>query len=644
MASFVPAAAFAQESIDLTPPSANNPFDTDHTVTAQTHNLGVCAEVPGNLDPAGDDTEGSPCTTDSDCGGEADDFCDYAGVVVGFQVTGVNSKDTNTVTQPDPSGVVTFTYHDDNGVGVDTIQACADVRGPDGGESTSECLGEVGDDSSDIGSDPVTKNWIPTVVVSPPGAFNKTGGTHTVVATLNGAQGHCAEGPGVCSGNPTIICKADSTCASAGAGTCTGIADPDNDGDTGLCTTDSQCDGGTEDFCSFSGYLVGIKTVGASVNAADSGFKTTDALGQVSFTYTGTNAGADFIRACADLANDTDLSVGDCISDADSGGGDQGAFDDVASTTARKVWSDQFATLTPLVEFNPIGVQHTLTATLNGFPNICSNAHTTTCTGDGDCPGAVVGSCGQTGYTVFFAAIGTCVGGNNGGATCTSNGNCDSGVCSGGANVGELGSSTTTAGVATKSYTSTVETQDKLQACVDADPPGVVDDGSFIECFRDAGGENDIPTNTVIKNWFANFVTGGGGVNVGAGAKKKNLQNSGNVGRAGQAGVQGDWQSVSQIGTKTVACHFNTFTSLVFSGPATTSPPSTHNTATFTTGPGKCNDGVIRTETVTIVDAGEGKKAPRDTLNVVSSDAALFGTGGTLPLATGNYQVHNITP
>ncbi len=153
----------------------------------------------------------------------------------------------------------------------------------------------------------------------------------------------------------------------------------------------------------------------------------------------------------------------------------------------------------------------------------------------------------------------------------------------------------------------------------------------------------EVPTNTVIKNWFANYVTGGGGVNVGSGSSKKNLQNSGIVGKAGLAGIQGDWQSVSQISGKTVACHFNTFTSLAFSGPATVSPPSTHNTATFTTGPGKCNDGSNTFLTVTIVDNGEGKKAPPDTINVTSNNP-FFATGGTKNLATGNYQVHNITP
>jgi hypothetical protein len=59
-------------------------------------------------------------------------------------------------------------------------------------------------------------------------------------------------------------------------------------------------------------------------------------------------------------------------------------------------------------------------------------------------------------------------------------------------------------------------------------------------------------------------------------------------------------RSMSLIAGKTVACHFNTFTSLAFSGPAATSPPSTHDTATFTTGPSK---------SMTAVDANNPEQA-----------------------------------
>jgi hypothetical protein len=65
--------------------------------------------------------------------------------------------------------------------------------------------------------------------------------------------------------------------------------------------------------------------------------------------------------------------------------------------------------------------------------------------------------------------------------------------------------------------------------------------------------------------------------------------------------------------------------------------------AMFMTGPGKCNDGTSNTLTVTILDNVEGSKNPPDTISVVSTDFR-FSTGGTLPLMTGNYQVHDIIP
>jgi len=583
-----------------------NPFNSSHTVVGQLR--GVCAEVPP--DTSDNDGEGASCLVDSDCTDFAvDEFCDLsgvavAGVPVGFRILGTNQQDLSSTT--DGSGQASITYADANGPGTDTIQACADTDTP---ETLTACLtdNEPGDD---IPSNTLTKDWVPTVVLSPPGAFNPLGGSHTVTATLNGVTG-------VCTGlTPTV------------------------------CTSDAACSAGNT--CDFSGHVVGIRvTSGPNTGGpgTDTGLVLTNSKGQVTMTYTdAAGAGTDFIQACADLPNDNDLTVTHCLAEAATGGGDS-PFDDIESAVSRKVWGAQVATLTPASAFNPIGVQHVLTTTLtSGFANICSDG-TKTCTTNTDC--TLPATCGQAGYPVFFAVVGTCTGGNNGGATCTSNADCNSNVCSGGPNLGQIGSSTTTnsSGVATTSYTSAVEGQDTIQACVDADTSDgtLPDDLSFIECLNDSGTELEVPTNTVIKNWFANFVTGGGGVNVGSGAKKKNLHGSGIVGKAGLAGIQGDWEAVSQLGTKTVSCHFNTFTSLAFSGPPATSPPSSHNTAMFTTGPGKCNDGTSPILTVTIMDLGEGNKVPRDTLKIVSTDSR-FDTGGTLTLVTGNYQVHSIGP
>jgi hypothetical protein len=362
-------------------------------------------------------------------------------------------------------------------------------------------------------------------------------------------------------------------------------------------------------------------------------------------TYSDTLAGTDTIQACADF-DVADADVDACLIDAAAGGGDS-PFDDIASNVGQKTWSAVNVALTPLLAFNPIGAPHVVTATGAGISKRCAAAQGFgECTSDAQCSN-VVGSCTLAGYPVFFAVTGNCVGGNNGGAICTNNLQCNSNVCSGGPNLGQETTGVTNAsGAATGTFTSALEGQDRIQACLDGDPSafGIDDEigGGFIMCINDLN-EGDIPSNTVVKNWFANFVTGGGGVNVGSGAKKKNLQNSGIVGKAGLAGIQGDWQAVSQISGKTVACHFNTFTSIAFSGGPATSPPSTHSVATFTTGPGKCNDGSNTSLVVTITDLGEGKKVPRDTISVTSNNPS-FATGGTLPLVTGNYQVHSITP
>ena len=81
-------------SISLTPTDATNPVGTDHTVTAHV-------------------TDGSGAA--------------LVGQLVAFSVTGINAGATGTCVPvtcaTDPSGNVTFTYHDTNGAGDDTIKA-----------------------------------------------------------------------------------------------------------------------------------------------------------------------------------------------------------------------------------------------------------------------------------------------------------------------------------------------------------------------------------------------------------------------------------------------------------------------------------------------------------------------------------------
>jgi hypothetical protein len=607
---------------------SNNPFDSSHTVvaavsgvTGHCSDLGLCSgdgttscrsdaecvfngACTGVVDP---EPAGGTCAADADC--DAGDFCSFSGFPVGITVTaGPNvGAGNDTFTNTDVLGQVSFTYKDLGGVGTDTLEGCLDTGADEPGDdaTVTDCIASSG--FEDFASNTLTKNWQPTVTLTPSGAFNLTGTTHTLTATVNGAA-RCVGGT-----IPGTSCLHDSDCT--GGGTCTDK----------------------------SGILVGFDVVSGPNSPLESTFLSTDSNGQATFTYSDAGgAGTDAIQACADLFNDGDGDVSACLTDAAAGGGDS-PFDDIASNQAIKKWGTINATLTPPVAFNAIGEPHTVTATVVGLTEHCSNNFATTCTLDAQC-GA--GTCNLAGYPVFFAVVGTCTGGNNGGATCTANAQCDSNVCTGGPNLGDLTSGTTDAsGSASSTYTSLVAGKDTIQACVDGDPSGfgLSDDGlnGFLMCYHDAATETDVPTNTVTKNWFANYITGGAGVVVGK--SKKNLHFSGIVGSATGPGIIGEYEASSSVGGNNVNCHYDTFTSLVFSGPATINPPSTHNTATFTTGLGKCNDGTTNTLTVTGVDNVEGKKNPPDTINVTSSDPR-FNTGGTLPLVTGNLQVHDIVP
>jgi hypothetical protein len=234
---------------------------------------------------------------------------------------------TGTVT----SNAASFIYPDNKGQGTDTISACADG---DAGSSEAadadydECAGESGSDTADPLSDPVTVLWSPNVLVqnydqinaiySTNDAFNPVGSSHTVKVTVSGVTGLCKEIPG--------------------------NGDPADDGDEGtVCTANTDCDGGIDDYCDFSGYLVGIAITGT--NPQDKGFVTTGPDGSATISYTDTNgAGVDQIRACLDLGeggflpDDSDAApITECINDQTPG-------DDIASNTVTKYWLNSFVT------------------------------------------------------------------------------------------------------------------------------------------------------------------------------------------------------------------------------------------------------------------------------------------------------------
>src|SRR5260370_38800522 len=200
LAALTPSTAMAQRALTIyhnsAPPFAGtdpsiNPFNSSHTVVGQLS--GVCAETSPEIDSDG---EGSPCLVNSDCTDFlVDEFCDLSGVSgvgVAFRITGKNAQDID-FAPTDGTGQVSMTYSDANGPGTDSIQGCADLGegGPDG--NVSACLTDI-EAGEDIPSNTLTKDWVPTVVLSPPGAVNLTGGRHTVAATLNGVVGVCNGG------------------------------------------------------------------------------------------------------------------------------------------------------------------------------------------------------------------------------------------------------------------------------------------------------------------------------------------------------------------------------------------------------------------------------------------------------------------
>jgi hypothetical protein len=337
----------------------------------------------------------------------------------------------------------------------------------------------------------------PTLTLSPTSATNPTNVKHTVTATVTGTDlGHCVEGPGVCSGDGTISCKADSTCIAASAGTCTGVEDPDSDAGTEslplTCTTDSECDGGTEDFCSYRGYLVGIATLAGSVNTEDTGFLTTDALGQVSLTYGTVGIGTDTLQACLDFGEgspDDGGSVSTCLDDF----ANTEPVEDLASGTVTKTWVLATAGLAPLTAVNPAGSssQHTVTATIDDVPGVCIETPPDfadfddggLCFTNADC---VDGDdmCDHSGYRVGFKVTGRNPQESSFLAGTTAFGTTD------------------IFGQVTFPYNDTnLSGFDNITACLDLGEPTPVDDGSVALCISDSESLEDFATNTVAKRW-----------------------------------------------------------------------------------------------------------------------------------------------
>src|SRR3989344_80021 len=178
-------------------------------------------------------------------------------------------------------------------------------------------------------------------------------------------------------------------------------------------------------------------------------------------------------------------------------------------------------------------------------------------------------------------------------------------------------------------YTGTVSGLDTIVGCVDVSwffTGGGICNQPFLE-----------PSDSVVKTWFVDhFVTGGGNIKVG---KKVLWSYGGTVGQFEGGGIVGNLQIVNHANK--VSCHFKEIDDLVFSGSTTTSPVSAKNIATFAAS-GTCNNGDAPSITVVITDNAE-PGAGADTIVVTENFGAEYvSLDNTAPgtLSGGNFQVH----
>jgi hypothetical protein len=340
-------AAGAPATLTLDPPADQNPVGTSHTVTA------TVRDAFGNLVP---------------------------GVVVRFAVTGAVTTSGQCTTNDD--GVCDFTYDGPTTPGADAIAAFADTDGD----------GNQGLDEPGAGA---TKLWLPgppaSVVLDPPADQNPVGTSHTVTATVRDAFGNPTPGivvrfevtgsvtaSGDCTTDPNGQC--DFTYdgpTTPGADAISAFADTDNDGtqDAGepsgaaektwvpgppssvVVEPTSDINRAGEEHCvtatvrdAFGNPTPGVKVFFEVTGAnSASGTDVTDDQGKARFCYTGTNAGEDVITAVADANENNQADTGE------------------PTGTATKTYTPAdpaTLSLDPLTDENPVGTQHTVTATV----------------------------------------------------------------------------------------------------------------------------------------------------------------------------------------------------------------------------------------------------------------------------------------
>ena len=331
--------------LTLSPSADSNTVGTSHTVTA------TVTDAFGNPTP---------------------------GIVVRFSVSGPNQAGDKCPT--DINGQCSFTYTGTH-AGMDTIHGYADTN-DNGVEDQGEPSGDA------------TKLWIAgppaTLTLEPKTATNTVGSPHVVTATVKDSFGNPAPGRPVrfsITGANTLTdyCLADlnGKCNigyigfRAGTDTIYGYVDTNNNGvqdqgepsDTAtkiwtpgpprtLVLTPATASNtvGTPHTVTATvsdtyGNPVPNVVVRFTVTGANSasGSMATGADGKATFTYTGTNTGTDTITAYADTNNNNARDIGEPFN------------------TATKEWTPgppATLTLAPKTASNPVGTQHTVTATV----------------------------------------------------------------------------------------------------------------------------------------------------------------------------------------------------------------------------------------------------------------------------------------
>jgi len=154
------------------------------------------------------------------------------------------------------------------------------------------------------------------------------------------------------------------------------------------------------------------------------------------------------------------------------------------------------------------------------------------------------------------------------------------------------------------------------------------------------------PTIDATKEWFGNFVTGGGNIKIENTTKKgKSIEKvawtfGGNVGYLEDGTLHGQFNIVDHTGKKSWHCH-NDFDSLIFWGDPTDSPPANVDHAQFI-GTFTSNKGDTAYLRVTIWDDQEpGRDYDWITVEVSTDSGTSWSEWfGGEPISGGNFQVH----